>query len=193
MTESEAVAAMHAGDERGFEELVRLFERRAFAVAVAMTRDPALADDVVSEAFLRAFRYRSRLDPRFGFWPWLVRVVVNEAHTAIRRRARRERLAHLLGRLPHPHEDPVEAAEENELGRWLLASIRSLPQTEMEVIHLRFMLDMDEKTIANTLGCPVGTVKVRLHRGRRRLRARALRELDGYLPDSVRLGADRHV
>jgi RNA polymerase sigma-70 factor (ECF subfamily) len=193
VTELEAVAAMRAGDERGFEELVELFERRAFAVAVAMTRDPALADDVVSEAFLRVFKFRNRLDPQFGFWPWLVRVVVNEAHTAIRRRARRERLPHLLSRLPHRTEDPVEAAEETALGRWLLAAIRSLPQAEMEVIQLRFMLDMDEKTIAKTLACPVGTVKVRLHRGRKRLRARALRELDGYLPDSLSLGAARHV
>jgi RNA polymerase sigma-70 factor (ECF subfamily) len=193
VTELEAVAAMCAGDERGFEELVGLFERRAFAVALAMTRDPALADDVVSEAFLRAFKYRGRLDPNLAFWPWLVRIVVNEAHTAIRRRARRERLTHVLIRVPHPREDPVEAAEENALGRWLLAAIRSLPAAEREAIQLRLMLDMDEKTIAHTLGCPVGTIKVRLHRGRKRLRARALRELDGFLPDSLSLGADRNV
>lgn len=184
---------MRAGDERGFEELVELFKRRAFAVALAVTRDPALADDVVSEAFLKAFRYRGRLDPTLGFWPWLARILVNEARTANRRRARRERLTHLLSRVPHPREDPVAAAEGNALARWLLAAIRSLPQAEMEVLQLRFMLDMDEKTIASSLGCPIGTVKVRLHRGRQRLRARALLELDGYLPDSLTLGADTHV
>jgi RNA polymerase sigma-70 factor (ECF subfamily) len=193
VTEMEAVAALCAGDERGFEALVEMFEHRAFALAVVMVRDPALADDVVSEAFLKAFRFRARLDPQLAFWRWLLRIVENEARTAIKRRARGERLTQLLMRLPAPHEDPVARAESNDLARWLLAAIRLLPAGERDVIYLRFLLDLDERSIAKALDCPVGTVKVRLHRGRRHLRDRALKELDGYLPESLALGADTHV
>lgn len=193
MTELEAVAALCSGDEQGFEALVKLYEGRAFAVAVVMLRDPSLADDVVSEAFLKAFRFRERFDPQRDFWPWFLRILANEARTAIRRRTRRERLAQVLRRLPGRREDPVEVAESNELRRWLVAAIGLLPVGEREVVQLRFLLDLDEKSIAEIVGCPLGTVKVRLHRARRHLRERALRELDGYLPERLSLGANSHV
>ena len=193
VTELEAVAAFCAGDERGFEQLVGMFERRAFGVAVVIVRDAALADDIVSEAFLKAYRFRSRLDPNRAFWPWLVTIVVNEARSAARRRSRRVRLGQILALNPSRPEDPVALAEENELARWLLHAILALPIGEREVVHLRFLLDMDEKSIAEVLGCPLGTVKTRLHRARRRLRERASRELEGYIPDSLTVGADGHV
>lgn len=193
MTELEAVAALRCGDERGFEALVKLYERRAFGVAVVMLRDSALADDVVSEAFLKAFRFRERLDPQRDFWPWFLRIMVNEARTAIRRRNRRERLVQVLRRLPGRREDPVEVAESNELRRWLVVAIGLLPTGEREVVQLRFLLDLDEKSIAEIVGCPLGTVKVRLHRARKHLRERAIRELEGYLPERLSLGANPHV
>lgn len=193
MVELEAVAAFEAGDEQGFEALVKLHERRAFGIAVVMLHDPALAEDVVSEAFLKAFRFRERLDPQRDFWPWFLRIMTNEARTAIRRRTRRERLLQVLRRLPGRREDPVEVAESNELGRWLVGAIALLPAGEREVVQLRCLLDLDEKSIAEIVGCPLGTVKVRLHRARKHLRERALRELDGYLPERLRLGANSHV
>ncbi len=193
VTELEAVAAFCAGDERGFERLVEMFDRRAFGVAVVIVRDAALADDVVSEAFLKAYRYRTRLNPKLGFWPWLVTIVVNEARSAVRRRSRQVRLGQLLALHPSQPEDPVALAEENELGRWLLQAILALPIGEREVVHLRFLLDMDENSIASVLGCPLGTVKTRLHRARRRLRDRAARGLEGYIPDSLSVGADGNV
>lgn len=158
-----------------------------------MVRDPELADDIVSQAFLKAFRARGRLDPQLSFWPWLLRITVNEARDELRRRTRRERLTQIVMRLPIPREDPVEVAESNHLGRWLVDSIARLPTGEREVLQLRFLLDLDEKSIGETLGCPVGTVKIRLHRGRQRLRERALKELDGYLPERLSLGADSRV
>jgi RNA polymerase sigma-70 factor (ECF subfamily) len=72
-------------------------------------------------------------------------------------------------------------------------AIGSLPVGEREVVQLRFLLDLDEKSIAEIVGCPLGTVKVRLHRARKHLRERALRELDGYLPERQTLGASSHV
>jgi RNA polymerase sigma-70 factor (ECF subfamily) len=193
VTETEAVAALCAGDERGFEALVEMFEHRAFAVAVVMVRDPSLANDIVSEAFLKAFRARARLDPQFGFWPWLLKIVENEALTAVRRRTRRERLEAMLMRLPLREDDPVAEAESHDLARWLLSAIRQLSAGEREVMYRRFLLDLDENSIAKELGCPLGTVKTRIRRGRKHLRDRALKELDAYLPEPLGLGANTHV
>jgi len=124
MTEPEAIAGLRNGDERAFEELVHMFEPRAFAVALVILGDPSLASDAVSEAFLKAFEHRARIDPERGFWPWLLRILVNQAKTELRRRNRRTRLQRILEALPGCHEDPAEIVETNELVRWLIRALR---------------------------------------------------------------------
>jgi len=189
VTEAEAVAALKRGDEQGLADLVARFEGRALRVAAVMLRDPSLAEDIVSQAFLKAFRSRDRLDPAMVFWPWLLTIVVNEARTELRRRSIRERLFQTLRRRPATELDPAVQAELNELGRWLLSAIASLPRVEREVVQLRFLLDMDEVSIAQAVGCPVGTVKTRIYRGRRRIQRLATRELVDYLPARLLIGA----
>ncbi len=78
----------------------------------------------------------------------------------------------LLGRQAPRALDPVEMAEANEQRRQVVTAVWSLPAGERAAVTLRYLLDMDERTVAATLGWPLGTVKTRLHRARGRLRAR---------------------
>ena len=102
------------------------------------------------------------------------------------RRARRaERLWSLLGRQAGAPPDPVEQAETNELRREVIAAVRALPPNERTAVTLRYLLDLDERSVAETLGWPLGTLKTRLHRARIRLRE----QLGGEAPLTGRSSA----
>lgn len=185
MTDQEAIARLIDGDEAGLEALVEAYGQRAYSLAAVMVGDRDEAQEVASDAFLKVFRSRSRLDPERGFWPWLATIVANEARSAIRRRRRRERLERILKlHLPAP-QDPTLVAEVRYLEDWALDALNILPAPERQALQLRLLLDLDERAIGEIMGCPVGTVKTRLHRGRRRLKELAKRDLQGYLPEAL--------
>lgn len=193
MTERDAVAALVLGEERGLEALVELYGRRAYALAAVMTGDTEEAEEVANEAFLRVFKSRARLDPSRGFWPWLATIVGNEARSAIRRRRRRERVERILRLRLTVARDPTALAEVRYLEDWVLGALNSLPAHEGQVLRLRLLLDLDERAIGEIVGCPVGTVKSRLHRGRRRLKELARRDLHGYLPPALDTTGEPHA
>jgi RNA polymerase sigma-70 factor (ECF subfamily) len=172
VTEAEAVEAVRGGSPAGLEFLMAEYEVRALRLAYTITGDRAGADEVVAEAFLKAYRNIDRFDPDRRFGPWFLKIVTNEALQYIRKARRTERLHALLGRQERRSPDPVEVAEANEVRRQVAAAIRELPGHERAAITLRYLLDMDEKAVAETLGLPLGTLKTRLHRARVRLRER---------------------
>lgn len=156
-------------------------EVRARRVAYAITGNGASADDAVAEAFLKAYRSIDRFEPGRPFGPWFLKIVTNEALQVTRRATRAARLQALLWRHAGPSPDPVEQAETNEVRRRVIAAVRELAPRERAAITLRYLVDMDEKTVAETLGWPLGTLKTRLHRARTQLRDR--------LGDDVWMGA----
>jgi RNA polymerase sigma-70 factor, ECF subfamily len=168
--EAAAVVALQRGEEVGLETLVALHQERALRVAFAITGDRATAEDVVAEAFLRAYVRIDRFDSTRPFGPWLLRIVTNEAIRVAQRRRRMHELMRVVGRQLPLVADPVAIVEDNEQRRALLAHIQRLGVNERAAITLRYLLDMSERTVADTLGWPLGTLKVRLHRARRRLR-----------------------
>lgn len=169
MTDSEAVQAAQRGDQRGFESLVKRYELRALRVAFQVTRDREAAKDIVADAFVAVFERIGSFDRNRPFEPWLLRIVINRAVSLIRRANRYQKLLALLGgRSESP--DPEAEAVRNEMQSVLAQAINSLPPHERAALSLRYFLDLDDRGIAESLGCPVGTVKTRLHRGRARLR-----------------------
>ena len=176
MTDSEAVQALQRGDQRGLEALVERYELRALRTAYHVTRDPESAKDVVADAFLAVFERIDSCDPDRPFEPWLVRIVVNRAISITRRVNRYQKVLSLLRRGPEPH-DPEAEVLRNELHIVLAEALRSLPAQERAALSLRYLLDLGERQIAESLGWPLGTVKTRLHRGRAHLRKKL--ETDG--------------
>jgi RNA polymerase sigma-70 factor (ECF subfamily) len=138
------------------------------------------AEDVVQEAFVKAYAALGTLRPGAPFRPWFLRIVANETrnlHRAAGRRSARERRAWqrtaplVSARADDPAED-VLAAERHAL---IVRGLAGLTSVQREVVSCRYLLDLDEAETAAVLGWPRGTVKSRLHRALRRLQA----NLDG--------------
>ena len=161
------------GDQEAFAALVRRYEEPAFRVAYLIVRNEAEAQDVAQEAFVRAYRSLHRFDAEQPFRPWLLRIVTNLALNSVRGARRRDEAGHRYERAvgegyePSP-ESSVLAGEE---ARRVWEAIGDLDSQDQEVLYLRYFLDASERETSVALGRPPGTVKSRLHRALRRLRA----------------------
>jgi RNA polymerase sigma-70 factor (ECF subfamily) len=173
-TEQCAINALRNGDIKGLETLVRLYQLRAIRAAYGITGDRHAAEDVVADAFLAVYDRISTFDLQRPFAPWFYRIVVNGALKAVRGNRRTETTpgdyATWLYTQPDSGPGPEASAEYNELRILLLDAIYELPPNQRAALVLRFYLDMDEASIAETLSCPLGTVKWRLHAAKQKLR-----------------------
>jgi RNA polymerase sigma-70 factor (ECF subfamily) len=130
------------------------------------------ADDVVQEAFVKAFRQLSRFRVGEPFRPWLLRIVSNETRNLTRSQRRRAALALRLSAWPAEPAgggpaDEVLAAERRA---GLLAAVSTLPDKERQAVVCRYFLDLSEAGTAQVLGWPLGSVKSRTSRALTRLR-----------------------
>jgi len=167
------IEAFREGDLGAFETFYRRHEPGVYRTALALTRDPMAADEVVVDTFLRAYRARDTLDTERSPVPWLQRVAVNLSVTCLRRFRRRGAPLEVPETLPagDRHGSPEWCAENGELGRLLVGAIGRLPGHLRTVVVLRFVHGLSLAEIAADLDRPVGTVKSRLHEALRRLRA----------------------
>lgn len=133
------------------------------------------AEDVVQDAFMKAYSALDRFRPGSPFRPWLLRIVANEArnaHRATGRRAAREQRAWEQSEpllLARP-DDPADALLSGERQAELVRGLAQLTPPLRQVVTCRYLLDLDEVETAAVLGLPRGTVKSRLHRALAKLR-----------------------
>ncbi len=171
--EHEAITILRGGDIRGLETLVQIYQLSAVRTAYAITANRHTAEDVVADAFLRVYDRIYQLDPSRPFAPWFYRIVVNGALKSLRSNKRTYSPNDLdldWLDLPSNSAGPEEEIATREMRLLLLSAIYTLPPHQRAAVVLRYYLDMDEATMARTLGCPLGTVKWRLHSARHRLR-----------------------
>ncbi len=166
------MARVRAGDTAAYAQLVVLHAPIAKRVAV-LSGAGSEADDVVQEAFVKAYRALPRFRDGAGFRPWLLRIVVNETRNLLRGRTRRSlrelRLAsEEVGTRAAP--DPADVAVGDARRAGLLDAIDALPDDLRDVVTCRYLLELSEAETAETLGVPPGTVKSRLHRALASLR-----------------------
>lgn len=169
-----------AGDESAFEALVERYEAAIRKIAYGYVRDTMLAEDVAQEAFLQAYQRLHTLGRAEAFRSWLYRIAINRAHDQLRRRARKGELGGEEGEdRIRQLEDPVDLPrrlENRDLGRRLAAVLAELPEKYRRPLLLKEVEGMTYAEIAELLGWPMGTVQIRIHRARLRLREYA-REL----------------
>jgi len=184
MEEQEAIARLKQGDIGGLELLVRRYQVRAVRATYLITRDRALAEDIVQAAFVRAYERIGQFDAGRSFGPWFLRSVANDA---VKAAARRERLVplevsaergqtSLADLLADPNPGPADVAEAADLRQRVWDALGRLPPEQRAAIVLRYYAGLSEAEMAEQLACPPGTVKWRLHAARERLR-RLLRPL----------------
>jgi RNA polymerase sigma-70 factor (ECF subfamily) len=178
MEEQEAIARLKRGDIGGLEALVRKYQVQAVRTAYLITRDRALAEDIVQAAFLRAYERIGQFDAGRPFGPWFLRSVVNDAVKAAIRRKRQVPLevssegeeTSLADLLADPAPGPDDLVEAAEIRRIVWNALGKLPPAQRAAIVLRYYLDLSGAEMADELACPPGTVKWRLHAARKRLR-----------------------
>ena len=172
LEDAELVEEARRGDARAYEELVRRYQdvaaRTAYLVAGAEV------EDIVQEAFVKAYRALGRFRAGSPFRPWILRIVANEARNRRRAAGQRVRLAIRVadGR---PSGDaapsPEAAVLEMEDRQRLLEAVNGMREEDRMVIGYRYFLGLSERETAAALGVPAGTVKSRLARSLHRLRA----------------------
>ncbi|MGI8912373.1 MAG: extracellular solute-binding protein, partial [Chloroflexota bacterium] len=175
ITESEALAALHQGDITGLGTLVRLHQLCALRTAYAITGNQASAEDIVADAFVLVYERIAQYDLARPFTPWFFRIVANLA-LSLARRARHtltgEAAEATLALQADSASGPEEEALRNSLRNLVVLAMQGLLPAQRGVLVQRYFLDMDEASMARMAGCPLGTIKSRLHTARRKLRER---------------------
>jgi len=173
MDEREAVARVKAGDIAGLEALTRAYALRATRAADLIVRDRSLAEDIVADTFLSAFRRSGSLDATRPFGPWFLRCVVNNARKAALRRERtaraRDEAVSLEDVLPSLEPGPEALALHAEVREAVWAALGRLSPDQRAAIVQRYYLGLSEREMALAAACPPGTIKWRLHAARERL------------------------
>ncbi len=157
-----------------YEQLVREHQAIAFRTAYLITGSAADAEEVVQDAFVKAYRARDRFRSGSPFRPWLLAIVANEARNRRRSLARRGRFElHLAEERPSADAAPSPEAAllAREQRERLLAAIDRLSEEHREVVACRYLLGLSEQETSSALGCRPGTVKSRLSRALARLEA----------------------
>jgi RNA polymerase sigma-70 factor, ECF subfamily len=178
-SDSTLVTAIKNGESQAFEFLVKRHEAKTLSVAFRITRNREDAQDVVQQAFHKAFMHLDRFQEKSSFSTWLTRIVINEGLMCLRRNRSRKELSLddvkteseelFPPEIPDRTKDPAEIYEQRENERILWEAINQLSTEFRTVLCLR----LEERTVDETaeiLGLGVGTLKARLFRARQKLR-----------------------
>jgi RNA polymerase sigma-70 factor, ECF subfamily len=176
-TDEEVVDRVRAGDTALYELIMRRYNQRLYRVARAILRDDQEAEDVMQDAYVRAYRHLDQFAARAPFSAWLTRIAVNEALARQRSRARMQNLnedTNVDGEFVMPLADtslsPEQTASQSELGQFLEDAVLSLPEQFRTVVMLRDVEELSTSETASALDLTEENVKVRLHRGHALLR-----------------------
>ena len=178
--EREMIRNCQNGDTSAFNELFRRYRTQVYQLAYRFSRNHADAEDILQNAFIRAFKYIHRFDTKYPFYPWLRTIVTNEAQTYLGKRNKRR--TEPLETLNPDERDLLEVTpdlkvesadkviERHELGSVIKDAVMKLPDQQKICFTLFEIEFMKVREIAQTLGCTEGTVKTHLHRARYALR-----------------------
>jgi RNA polymerase sigma-70 factor, ECF subfamily len=173
-------------NERGaFDLLVLKYQHKVVKLVARLLRDPAEAEDVAQEAFVKAYRALGSFRGDSAFYTWLYRIAVNTARNAIASRQRRpldyeaelseSEQSNLASRLRHT-DTPEATALSEEIRLTVNQAIEQLPEDLRTAIVLREVEGLSYEEIATAMDCPVGTVRSRIFRAREAI-DRALKPL----------------
>ena len=177
MTELQLIEAARRGDQDAFAELVRLYEKRVFALTMRMCKNPEDAAEAAQEAFLAAWQGLAFFRGEASFSTWLYRLASNACVDLLRKEGRHKAAAgpslndeEVNIDAADPLPTPQEEAERKELREQIETGLAALSPEHRQVLILREMHQLSYDEIAETLDMDIGTVKSRISRGRKQLR-----------------------
>lgn len=182
LDDAQLVACVRAGEREAFRQITQRCNQRLFRVVRGVIRDETEAEDVVQDAYLHAYQKIDSFRGEASLATWLTRIALNEAYGRLRRKREvvesdaMDTLIETGKVLPFPgamgtQEDPFLLAEGAQLRRWLEGAIDALPEGFRLVYLLRDVEGCSVEETATALDLREETVKTRLHRARRQLRA----------------------
>ena len=166
------VAAVLAGDQRAFTQLMRRHKDSLYRFVRGYVGDASEADDLVQEAFVAAWHALARYDRQRSFGIWLKRIAINKCRDWRRRRVVREFFykAEDINRPGLDIAQPITSANEREDElSWLDNAIAALPSNLKEPLLLSLTEDLSHRDIAEALGITAKAVEVRIYRAKRTL------------------------
>ena len=174
-TDKELVKRVQKGDKGAFDLLVLKYEQKIVNLVMRYVRDPELALDISQEAFIKAYRALPRFRGDSAFYTWLYRIAVNTAKNYLAAQRRRPMDIELDMQDPDQYglhaklketDTPEGLTISQELQEILERAIEALPDDLRTAIILRELDGMSYEEIAQTMECPVGTVRSRIFRAR---------------------------
>ena len=174
-TDDEVVHRVLAGETELYEIIMRRYNQRLYRVVKSILRDDGETEDVMQDAYVRAYQHLSQFEGRAAFATWLTRIAVHEALARLAKRKRIEQLDNdsLEGGVSvnpvSPALDPEQSRSKAELSQMFEQALLSLPEQYRTVLMLR---DVEEMSTSETAEARLSeeNVKVRLHRGRTMVR-----------------------
>jgi len=175
LTDEEIVARVCGGERHLFEQLMRRHNQQIYRAARAVLHDDSETEDVMQDAYVRAYEHLREFEGRSRFSTWLTRIALHEAFARVRRRKRFDSLESIEARAenqPMPAAavpDPEQLASDGEMHDLIENAVGSLPEEFRSVFVLRTVQGMKGADVAACLGIRETTVKTRLFRARSRL------------------------
>jgi RNA polymerase sigma-70 factor, ECF subfamily len=194
-TDAELVASARRGSQDACRELVKRFERPIYSLVLRMVHDPATAEDLAQEVFVKAFRRLDSYDERWKLSSWLFKIAHNTTIDHLRRggpetvslEAEEDDRGGLAAVLADAASaDPQATAERRDLARSLERAIGRLRPEYRQAVLMFYAHGASYQDICEVTGLPLGTVKTNLHRARKEL-AQAMTSL-GWGPPGPAIG-----
>jgi RNA polymerase sigma-70 factor (ECF subfamily) len=185
------VQRVQRGDKGAFDVLVLKYQHKVVKLVMRYLRDPADAEDVAQEAFIKAYRALPQFRGDSAFYTWLYRIAINTAKNALAARDRNpvsydfdmqsgDESTDIVNRLKDP-ETPEGLALTEEIRNTVNGAIEALPEDPRTAIVLRELEGLSYEEIAASMDCPVGTVRSRIFRAREAIDRRLREVFDGGL------------
>ncbi len=174
-SDQKLVERVQKGDNGAFDLLVLKYQHKIVNLVMRYVRDPELAQDITQEAFIKAYRALPRFRGDSAFYTWMYRIAVNTAKNHLAALRRRPMDIELDMQDPEQYElhaklketdTPEGVTLSNELLEIVERAIAALPEDLQTAIILRELEGMSYEEIAQTMECPVGTVRSRIFRAR---------------------------
>jgi RNA polymerase sigma-70 factor, ECF subfamily len=176
VSDEEIVARVLAGDTLLFEIIMRRYNQLLYRITRSILRNDAEAEDVMQDAYVRAYEHLGQFAGRSEFRTWLTRIAIHEALARVRRGKRFESPGadatggDAMDMFASPERTPERQVADAELRNLLERSVLALPDPYRCVYVLRDVEQMSIEEVSRILDLTESTVKVRLHRARRALR-----------------------
>ncbi len=172
VVDAEVVRRARGGDGDAFGTIVETYRDRLFGLALGIVRNTAAAEDIVQEAFVKAYRNLRRFRGDSSVYTWLYRIAVNTAHNHLRRerRAGRVDFEEVAPVIAAKDPNPADRAADSELGEAIDGAIQRLPRRQREVFILHYFERMTHREIAEALGVTEGAVKASFFHAIRKLK-----------------------